>query len=151
VTFAMPEPFGVMGLVCPDEAPLLAMVSLLAPVLSLGNRAVLVPSPSRPLIATDFYQVLDTSDMPAGAVNIVTGARDELAKTLAEHDEVAAIWFHGSAAGSAAVEKASAGNLKSTWVNNGASIDWFDRTQAEGGEYLRRAVQIKNIWVPYGE
>ncbi len=151
VTFAMHEPFGVMGLVCPDQAPLLGMISLLAPALAMGNRVVVVPSASQPLSATDFYQLLDTSDVPAGAVNIVTGARDELAKTLAEHDEVAALWYCGTAQGSAMVEQASAGNLKSTWVNNGRAIDWFDGTAGEGGEYLRRAVQVKNIWVPYGE
>ena len=137
-----------MGLVCPDEAPLLAMVSLLMPAIAMGNSAIVVPSQSNPLVATNFYQVLDTSDVPAGVVNIVTGARDELAKTLAEHDEVAALWYHGSEEGSAMVEKASAGNLKSTWVNNGLAQDW---TTAEGPEYLRRATQVKNIWIPYGE
>ena len=151
VTFAMHEPYGVMGLICPGEAPLLGLVSLLCPALAMGNRVVLVPLQSQPLTATDFYQVLETSDVPAGAVNIVTGARDELAKTLAEHDEVAAVWYHGDAAGSAMVERASAGNLKSTWVNNGRAIDWFEPTQAQGVDYLRRAVQVKNIWVPYGE
>ncbi len=150
-TLAFNEPFGTMALVCPDEAPLLAFVSLLMPVLAMGNRAVIVPSQCMPLVATDFYQVLETSDVPAGAVNIVTGQRDELAKTLGEHDEVAAMWYHGSKAGSAMVEKASAGNLKSTWVNDGKSRDWFDTEQAEGLEYLRRATQVKNIWIPYGE
>jgi len=150
-TLAFNEPFGVMGLVCPQEAPLLSMVSLMMPALSMGNRVVLVPSQSQPLIAADFYQVLDTSDVPDGAVNIITGQRDELAKTLAEHDEVAALWYHGSAEGSAMVEKASAGNLKSTWVNLGHSVDWHDDQQGQGLEYLRRATQVKNIWIPYGE
>jgi aldehyde dehydrogenase (NAD+) len=127
----------------------LAMISLLMPALSMGNRAVLVPSQTMPLVATDFYQVLETSDVPAGTVNIVTGSRDELSKTLAEHDEVACVWYHGPS--SAMVENASSGNLKSTWVNNGASIDWFNATQAQGTEYLRRATQVKNIWIPYGE
>ncbi len=150
-TLAFYEPYGVMGLVCPDEMPLLAMVSLLAPVLAMGNRAVLVPSTTMPLVATDFYQVLDTSDVPAGAVNIITGARDELARTLADHDDVAALWYHGSADGAAMVEKASAGNLKPTWVTGGKAVDWFGPAQAEGAEYLRRATQVKNIWIPYGE
>ncbi len=150
-TLAFNEPFGVMALVCPSEAPLLGMVSLLMPVLAMGNRAVLVPSEEMPLIATDFYQVLDTSDVPGGAVNIVTGARDELAKTLADHDEVGAMWYHGSAQGAALVEKASAGNLKATWVTGGRKVNWFDPAQAQGHEYLRRAVQVKNIWIPYGE
>ena len=149
-TLAFHEPYGVMGVVCPDEAPLLGMISLLMPSLAMGNRAVLVPSQSQPLLATTFYQVLDTSDVPGGAVNIITGARDELAKTIAEHDEVASIWYHGSAEGSAMVEKASAGNLKTTWVNNGAGTDWYS-SLAEGEEFLRRSTQVKNIWIPYGE
>jgi aldehyde dehydrogenase (NAD+) len=150
-TLAFNEAFGTMALVCPDEAPLLALVSLLMPVLAMGNRAVIVPSPVMPLIATDLYQVFETSDVPAGAINIVTGDRDELAKTLADHDEVAAMWYHGSRQGCALVERASAGNVKSTWVNNGKAIDWFDVEQAEGQDYLRRATQVKNIWIPYGE
>ena len=75
------------------------------PAIAMGNRVVVVPSPVHPLAATDFYQVLDTSDVPGGVVNIVTGERDALAKTLAEHDEVAALWYFGPKAGSAIVEK----------------------------------------------
>lgn len=150
-TLAMNEPYGVMGLVSPNENPLLSMISLMMPALSMGNRVVVVASQAMPLIATDFYQVLDTSDVPDGAINIITGARDELAKTLAEHDEVAALWYHGDAPGSAMVEKASAGNVKPTWVNNGKQIDWFKPEQAQGHEYLRRATEVKNIWIPYGE
>jgi len=150
-TLAFNEPYGVMGIACPDEMPLLSMVSLAMPALAMGNRIVLVPSQSQPFVATDFYQLLDTSDVPDGAFNIVTGARDELAKTLADHDEVAAFWYHGSAAGAAMVEKASAGNLKSTWTFGGKHIDWLDEAQGQGGEYLRRATQVKNIWIPYGE
>ena len=115
----------------------------------MGNRVVAVPSPHQPLAATDLYQVFDTSDLPGGVVNIVTGDRDELAKTLAEHDEVAALWYFGARA--KLVEAASAGNLKSTWVSNGKRRDWLSREQGQGSEYLRRAVQVKNIWVPYGE
>jgi aldehyde dehydrogenase (NAD+) len=150
-TLAFNEAFGTMALVCPDEAPLLAFISLLMPVLAMGNRAIIVPSTTMPLIATDLYQIFETSDVPAGAINIVTGDKDELAKTLADHDEVAAMWYHGSKSGSAMVEKASAGNVKSTWVNNGKVLDWFNPEQAEGQEYLRRATQVKNIWIPYGE
>ncbi len=150
-TLAFNEPFGVMGLVCPDEAPLLAMVSLAMPALAMGNCIVLVPSQTQPLIATDFYQILDTSDVPDGTFNIVTGERDKLAKVIAEHDEVAAIWYHGDGAGSAMIEKASSSNVKSTWVNNGKQLDWHNPSQGQGQEYLRRARQVKNIWIPYGE
>ena len=151
VTLAMNEPLGIMAVVCPDEAPLLAFVSLVAPAVAMGNRVVAVPSPTHPLAATDFYQVLDTSDVPAGVINIVTGERDALAQTLAEHDEVDAIWYVGPAAGSAMVERASVTNLKRTWTNNGHRRDWHVPAQGEGRDYLRHATQVKNIWVPYGE
>jgi aldehyde dehydrogenase (NAD+) len=151
LTLAMNEPFGVMGVVCPDAAPLLALVSLVMPVLAMGNRAVVVPSPVHPLAATDLYQVLDTSDVPDGVVNIVSGERDTLTTVLAQHDDVAALWYFGPRDGDAAVEKASAGNLKPTWMGDGFAGDWFDCRAARGREYLRRATQIKTVWVPHGE
>jgi aldehyde dehydrogenase (NAD+) len=144
------EPLGVMGLVCPDTHPLLGFVSLFAPVLAMGNRSVVIPSERYPLLATDFYQVLETSDVPGGVVNIVTGERDLLTKTLAEHDNVDGLWYHGSAEGSAMVEKASIGNLKRTWVNNGKARDWHSTSAGEGRQFLHNATQVKTIWVPYG-
>jgi aldehyde dehydrogenase (NAD+) len=151
VTLAMHEPLGVVGLVCPNEVPLLGFVSLVAPAVAMGNRVVVVPSERFPLSATDFYQLLDTSDLPGGVVNIVTGAREPLAAVLAEHDEVDALWYVGPAAGGARVERGSIGNLKQTWTNHGKARDWFDLLQGEGPEFLRRATQVKNIWIPYGE
>ena len=149
VTLAMNEPWGVMGIACPDEAPLLGFVSLVLPAMAMGNRVVAVPSPVHPLLATDLYQVLETSDVPGGVVNIVTGGRDELVKTLAEHDDIASLWYFGSQEGSAMAEAASAGNLKSTWVNHGRRVDWA--ADGQGRAFLRRATQVKNIWLPYGE
>ena len=151
VTVAMNEPLGVIGIVCPTEAPLLGFVSLIAPAIAKGNRVIAIPSARYPLSATDFYQVLDTSDVPGGCLNIVTGDRDGLARVLAEHDEVDAVWYVGPATGAAMVEAASIGNLKQIWVNHGRRRDWFDPAQGEGREFLRRATQVKNIWVPYGE
>jgi aldehyde dehydrogenase (NAD+) len=151
VTLAMNEPWGVMGLCCPNDFPLLAFISLIAPAIAMGNRVVVAPAPAHPLLATDFYQVLDTSDVPGGVVNIVTGDRETLARTIAEHDDVEALWYFGTKKGSAEVERASAGNLKATWVDHGYAIDWLDAAQGQGREYLRRATQVKNIWVPYGE
>jgi len=147
ITLAMNEPWGVMGVVCPDGAPLLAFVSLVMPAIAMGNCVVVVPSAGHPLSVTDFYSVLDTSDVPAGVVNIVTGEANALAKTLAEHDGVDALWYLGDAEGAKQVEALSAGNLKATWVKASA-VDW---RQAEGREFLRRATQVKNIWTPYGE
>lgn len=151
VTLALHEPFGVMGVVCPDEAPLLAMISLILPPVAMGNRVVCVASQAHPLIAARLYQVLETSDFPGGVINLVTGARDSLAKTLAEHDDVAALWYCGSAEGSRMVEEASCGNLKPVWADGGWLRDWADPVQGQGAQYLRRATQIKTIWLPYGE
>ncbi len=151
IALAMHEPMGIVGALCPTELPLLGFVSLVAPAVAAGNRVIAVPSERHPLAATDFYQVLDTSDVPAGVVNIVTGSRDDLARVLAEHAEVDAVWYVGTAEGSRIVEAASAGNLKRTFVNHGRARDWFDPIQGEGREFLRQATQVKNIWVPYGE
>ncbi len=146
VTLAMPEPIGVVGIVCPDESPLLGCVALLAPAIAMGNTVVLIPSEQHPLSATDLYQVLDTSDVPAGVVNIVTGERDALAQVLAEHNDVDAIWYCGSADGAAKVERASASNLKQTWIVE----DGLWHASRADEIFLRHATQIKNIWVPYG-
>ena len=151
VALAMNEPFGVAGVICPDEAPLLGFISLVAPLIAMGNRVVVVPSERAPLAATDFYQVLETSDVPAGVVNIVTGSRDALLKTLAGHDDVDALWVFGSKANSAAAESLSTGNLKRTLTDHGLATNWYDAAQAEGEIFLRHAVQVKNIWIPYGE
>ena len=151
VTLAMHEPIGTVGIACPDEAPLLGFVSLMAPAVAMGNTVVMIPSEPHPLAATDLYQVLDTSDVPGGVVNIVTGARAALARVLAEHDDVDAVWCFGSREDGAMVERASAGNMKRTWVSHGRARDWFDPVQGEGEEFLRAAVQVKNIWIPYGE
>jgi aldehyde dehydrogenase (NAD+) len=149
-TLAVVEPIGVMGLVCPDEAPLLGLVSLVAPAIAMGNTVVAVPSERYPLAATDFYQVLETSDVPAGVVNIVTGRREVLSAVLAAHDDVDAIWYFGTAEGACRVEKESAGNLKRTWTESTAR-DWLDVAHGEGPAFLREATQVKNIWIPAGE
>ncbi len=151
VVLAMPEPMGVIGVACPEPYPLLGFVSLVAPAIAMGNTVIVVPSQQSPLSATDCYQVFETSDLPSGVVNIVTGERDVLSQVLAEHDDVDAIWYFGSAEGSKRVEFASAGNMKRTWVSNGHERDWLDTVQGEGQEFLREATQMKNIWVPYGE
>jgi aldehyde dehydrogenase (NAD+) len=151
VTLAMNEPIGVMGAVCPDAVPLLGFVSCVAPLIAMGNAVVAIPSRVGPLAATDFYQVLETSDVPAGVVNIVTGLHDEVVPTLAAHDDVDGLWYFGSAEGSANAERASTGNMKRTWVSYGRSRNWNHPHQGEGEEFLREATQVKNIWVPYGE
>src|SRR5689334_19852046 len=125
VTLAMHEPIGVMGLACPEELPLLGFVSLVAPAVAVGNTVIALPSESHPLAATELYTVLEASDVPAGVINIVTGAKDALAKVLAEHDDVDAVWYFGNQAAGAEVERASAGNMKRTWAE-WHTRDWMD-------------------------
>jgi aldehyde dehydrogenase (NAD+) len=151
ITVALNEPLGVIGIICPNEAPLLGLISLVAPAIALGNRVVVVPSQAHPLSAIDLYQVLDTSDLPGGVVNIITGSADALAPTLASHSDVEAVWRHdGSAQGCAEVERLSAQSLKRTWVSGGRGRDWFDVRQSTGRTMLAHASQVKNIWIPYG-
>lgn len=152
ITLALHEPLGVLGVICPDEHPLLGFVSLVAPAIAMGNTVVAIPSERYPLAATDLYQVFDTSDLPGGVVNIVTGKRSVLTPTLADHDAVDAVWFFGPEAElSQQVEERSAANLKRTWVAGGKRRDWTLATQAEGEVFLCQATQVKNVWVPYGE
>jgi aldehyde dehydrogenase (NAD+) len=149
ITLAMHEPVGVLGVICPDDAPLLGFISTVAPALATGNAVIAVPSQVAPLLATDFYQVADTSDLPPGALNIITGLRHELADTIASHDDVDGVWYFAADDGGALVERHSAANMKRTWVAPGR--DWSDARQSAGEEFLRHATEVKNIWVPYGE
>lgn len=150
-TIKVNEPVGVVAIACPDECPLLGFVSLFAPAVVRGNTIVIVPSEKHPLCALDLYGVFDTSDLPGGVVNIVTGDRDHLTKTLVQHQDVEAMWYFGSAEGARYVEWASADNVKRTWVDYGQPRDWFDQTQGAGEEFLLNSVECKNIWVPMGE
>jgi len=99
-------------------------------------------------------QVFDTSDIPDGVVNIVTGDRNHLTKYLTEHQDVQSVWYHGgSAEASKFVEFASADNVKRTWVDYGhrPGRDWTDDRQSAGEEFLYQATQVKNVWIPMGD
>ncbi len=151
IAIAMNEPVGTVGVVCPSCAPLLGFFYLVLPLVTAGNTVVAVPSEKYPLITGDLYQLFDTSDLPGGVVNIVPGRASELLKTLAEHDDLDAIWCYGDDSLCGAAKSLSVGNLKQVWTNEGRQIDFFDRSQGEGRWYLQHAYQVKNIWVPYGE
>ncbi|MGB0704073.1 MAG: aldehyde dehydrogenase family protein [Paracoccaceae bacterium] len=150
VALALNEPVGVIGAFCPDDAPLLGLVSLLGPALAMGNRVVLVASEPYPLIATEFYQVLETSDVPAGVVNLLTGTHSELVTPLASHLNIDAIWSFSSSDLSAEIESQSALDLKRSWVNYGQDRDWFSK-DGEGKGFLAEASQSKTVWIPFGE
>jgi aldehyde dehydrogenase (NAD+) len=151
VTLAMKEPVGTIGILAPDEAPFLSLLSLVLPAIAMGNTVIAVPSERAATLMSELYQVFDTSDLPGGVVNLVSGKASELGKTLAEHDDLDAIWSFRDEAASTMVKAASIGNLKQVFSNDGRAIDWFDTAQAQGRWFLRHATQVKNIWVPYGE
>jgi aldehyde dehydrogenase (NAD+) len=151
ISLAMNEALGTVGVICPESAPLLGFLSLVLPLMAAGNCVVAVPSAAYPLIAGDLYQVLETSDVPGGVLNIVTGRPMELMKVLAEHDDVDALWCYGDETLCATAKRLSAGNLKQVWTNEGRQIDFFSERYGEGRWYLEHAHQVKNIWVPYGE
>ena len=147
LALALTEPVGVVGVLAPRPAPLLGLVSLAAPLLAMGNRVVLAVSEAAPLVAQDLYQLLETSDLPAGVLNVLTGDHAALARTLADHLDVDTVWCFGEAG--ADVERAAAGNMKRTFTAIGRRIDWFDAS-AEGRPFLREATRVKTVWVPYG-
>ncbi|HEX3822793.1 MAG TPA: aldehyde dehydrogenase family protein [Candidatus Sulfotelmatobacter sp.] len=151
ISIAMNEPVGTVGVICPADTALLGFISLVMPLIAMGNTVIAIPSEKYPLITGDLYQLFDTSDLPGGVVNIVTGYVSQLLKTLAEHDDVDAIWCYGDETTVASAKAMSTGNLKQVWTNEGRLIDWFDAKVAEGRWFLEHATQVKNIWVPYGE
>ena len=151
ITIAMPEAVGAIGILAPDDAPLLGLLSLVLPAIAVGNTVVAVPSERYPLVIGDLYQLLDTSDLPSGVVNLVAGRPAELTRSLAEHDGIDAIWCFRSDDEAVTVRAASIGNMKQVWTNDGHEYDWFNPAQAEGRWFLQHATQVKNIWVPYGE
>ncbi|MFN3764252.1 MAG: aldehyde dehydrogenase family protein [Aliihoeflea sp.] len=148
VTLALHEPVGVIGIVASDDQPLLGLISLIAPALAMGNCVVAVPSARHALVATDLYQVMETSDLPAGAVNIVTGTARDLTKVLAMHDDVDGLWVVADKDTCRTAEAESAGNLKRVWTSNGKAVDW---TVQPHDLLLPRAIEVKNVWVPYGD
>lgn len=151
VALAMNEAVGTIGIVCPDEAPLLAFVTLMAFAVAGGNTSVIIPSERYPLLATDFYQILETSDLPGGVVNIVTGNRDEMALPMAKHYGVDGLWYFGTREGSKAIEEAAADNMKRVWLNYGKAYDFTSSEQMSARGLMERATEVKNIWVPYGD
>lgn len=149
VTVAMVEPLGVIGIAAPEAPSLAGFLSLVLPAIAMGNTVVAVPSERFPLAALDCYQLFDTSDLPGGVVNIVSGRTAELVPVLAAHDDVDGFWYCGAPELGSDVERLSAGNLKRTWVDREPERDWLE-LEPPSDELLRAATQVKNIWIPYG-
>ena len=145
VALAMKEPVGNMAVFCDDGWPLLGLISPMAAAIAMGNRVTLVASEPFPLMVAELYQILETSDVPGGVVNILTGDHAALAPHAAGHQDIDAVWSFSGAEISAVIEKESAGNLKRTWVNHSKAIEPSAR------DMLAAATEVKNIWIPYGE
>jgi acyl-CoA reductase-like NAD-dependent aldehyde dehydrogenase len=148
--FSLPEPTGVVAVVAPASSSLLGLVSVLAPVIATGNTAVVVASEDRPLPAATLAEVLATSDVPAGVVNLLTGYQAELAPVLAGHMDIDAIDVCGAPPAAAAeLERLAAGNLKRVLrARQGDTED--DWAAAPGTRRLLAFLEIKTVWHPAG-
>ena len=151
ITMALPEPIGVLAQVAPESLPLLTTISLVSPAIAMGNRVILIPSESFPSVALELVQTFETSDIPPGVINIVTGDKDELSNQLVGHAEVDGVWCWADSDTIAKVETTSALDLKRLWIHSDGDRDWLDPNQGEGLEFLRNATEVKNIWTPYGD
>ena len=149
--FTVPEPTGVVGVVAPDECSLLALVSLLAPVIVAGNTAAVIASQAGPLAPCVFGEVCATSDVPAGVINILTGRRAELIEHLANHRDVDSI--HGANMGddeARTLRLGAAENVKRVTIRTLASEDWYDARDCESPYWIEPFVEMKTIWHPSG-
>ncbi|KAM4717540.1 aldehyde dehydrogenase family 16 member A1 [Anableps anableps] len=152
---SFPEPLGVVGIILPDKAPLLSMVTVLGAVIATGNAVVMVPSQKFPLPALAFVQVLQSSDLPAGLVNIITGNGDQLTVALANHSVIKAIWYWGSAEGCQYLQYTCSSPLKTLRLfcqqdgeGSGAGTDWAQSHPTLLEDLWRNAVQWKSVWIP---
>ena len=151
VTMALPEPVGILAQIAPENSPLISTISLIAPAIAMGNCIVFVPSQKFASVALELVQTFETSDVPAGVINIVSGIKQDLAEQLAGHAEADAMWCWAESELVSSVESISARDLKRLWVNDDEDRDWLNPMQGEGIEFLRNATEIKNIWTPYGD
>uniref|UniRef100_A0A667Y0U7 Aldehyde dehydrogenase 16 family, member A1 n=1 Tax=Myripristis murdjan TaxID=586833 RepID=A0A667Y0U7_9TELE len=150
---SLPEALGVVGVVLPDNRPFLSMVTLLGAAIAMGNAVVMVPSQKHPLPALAFIQVLQSADLPAGLVNIITGSRDQLTAALANHSVLKAIWYWGNAEGCQYLQYTCTSPLKTLWLHcqkeeKDGGMDWTQLRPSHKEEMWRKAVQWKSIWIP---
>ena len=148
--FTVPEPTGVVVVVCPDESPLLALVSMVAPVILAGNTAVVLVSTRSPLPALTFSEIIATSDLPGGVVNILAGDRAELAPHFASHMDVNAIVDgSGDEETGRALQRGGAVNVKRYFRRDLAAADWV-KPDAENPYWILDTVEMKTAWHPIG-
>ena len=152
LTLALKENLGVLAIILSDHDPLLSLVTCMSSAFATGNAQILVPSQKTSLLATELYQVLDTSDVPGGYINILTAKDNELNATLSKHENIDGIWYFGKSQSSQMdIIKNSTSNIKRYWCPNEKNIDWTNTSKIFLDEFLYQSTQIKNIWIPYGE
>jgi acyl-CoA reductase-like NAD-dependent aldehyde dehydrogenase len=146
--FSVPEPTGVVGVVAPQSSSLLGLVSVLAPVIATGNTAVLLASETRPLPAITLAEVLATSDLPGGVVNLLTGQVAELAPVLAAHRDVDALDLTGAPASLVVeLERAAVSNVKRVLLPQACEPDW---AEAPTPRRMLAFLETKTVWHPVG-
>jgi aldehyde dehydrogenase (NAD+) len=150
LALSVPEPLGAVGLAVDGTSTLLGLLTLAVPLLAMGNSVVAAVRAREALVAADLYQVLEASDLPAGAFNLLTGDSAALGVAMAAHEGLDAIWCVGDGPTCSDVEAAASDNLKRVWTSNGRAPDWVDGHYDDARAICRRAVQLKTIWVPYG-
>ena len=152
--FSIPEPTGVVGIIAPESSSLLGLVSRLAPVVVGGNTAVVLTSEARPLPAVTLSEILATSDVPGGVINIISGRRAELVPWLAGHMDVNAIDAFGVPTElRVALERAAVENMKRVARPPRSGVDgfdWLDDTRAQRPEWIAAFLEIKTVWHPVG-
>ena len=152
LTLAVKENLGVLAIILSDHDPLLSLVTCMSAAFATGNAQILLPGQKTSLLATELYQVLDTSDVPGGYINILTAKDNELNATLSKHENIDGIWYFGNSQSSRTdIIKNSTSNIKRYWSPSEKNIDWTNTSKTFLDEFLYQSTQIKNIWIPYGE
>ena len=152
LTLAVKEPIGVVANILNDDYPLLSLITTLGSNFAAGNASIIVPGQKTSLLATELYQLLETSDVPAGYINILTTKQNSLNKILSEHENIDGIWFFSENNNERLkVIQSTTSNLKRTWCPQSKNLDWSSKEEDFLEEFLYQSTQVKNIWIPYGE
>jgi aldehyde dehydrogenase (NAD+) len=147
--FTVPEPMGVVGVIAPDSPPLLGLLSMIAPVIASGNTVVALASETVPYPAILLGEMLATSDLPAGVVNLLTGYRRELVPTFATHAHIRAIFASAGADDRKALRLGAAASVKRVRFAEQSGAGWF-ADSAQGLDLVRDFVELKTTWHPIG-
>ncbi len=152
LTLAVKEPIGVVANILNDDFPLLSLITTLGANFAAGNASIIIPGQKTSLLATELYQLLETSDVPAGYINILTTKQNTLNKILAEHENIDGIWYFSENNNERLrVIQSTTSNLKRNWCPQSKNLDWSSKEEDFLQEFLYQSTQVKNIWIPYGE